>query len=156
MHRLQQKVLNRPCDFIEDPFRRRSRGARCRIWMPENKPSMTCRLAASRDDTNHYRFHDGSNHVSSLARVDVTIVDGKAMRLTAGFPRGAPEAPRGIDLSRLTESAHHRRISPMTNVTRKTMRKIKNNIFAILAAPAAMPPNPNAAAMIATMKKTRA
>jgi hypothetical protein len=35
-------------------------------------------------------------------------------------------------------------------------RNMKNRIFAMLAAPAAMPPNPRAAAMIAIMKKTNA
>ena len=38
-------------------------------------------------------------------------------------------------------------------VIRNNTRKIKNNTLAILAAPAAIPVNPNRAAMIAIMKK---
>ena len=40
----------------------------------------------------------------------------------------------------------------MTDNKKSTM-KIKNKIFAIEAAPAAIPPNPNTAAMIATTRK---
>ena len=38
-------------------------------------------------------------------------------------------------------------------VIRNNTRKIKNSVLAILAAPAAIPVNPNRAAMIAMMKK---
>ena len=40
----------------------------------------------------------------------------------------------------------------MTKVIIKSTRKIKNKIFAIEAAPAAIPPKPNIAAIIATTK----
>ena len=43
-------------------------------------------------------------------------------------------------------------ISPKTNVTRKITRKIKNRIFAISAASAAIPPKPKAAAMREIMR----
>ena len=40
----------------------------------------------------------------------------------------------------------------MISDTRNNTKKIKNKIFAIEAAPAAMPPNPNTAAMIAMIR----
>lgn len=43
--------------------------------------------------------------------------------------------------------------APKRIVIRNNTRKIKNNTLAILAAPAAIPVNPNRAAMIAIMKK---
>jgi hypothetical protein len=41
---------------------------------------------------------------------------------------------------------------PNTNVKTKSTRNMKNNTFATEAAPAAMPPNPITAAMIAMIK----
>jgi hypothetical protein len=41
---------------------------------------------------------------------------------------------------------------PMINEIINNTRKIKNRILAIDAAPAAIPPNPNTAAIIATIK----
>ena len=43
--------------------------------------------------------------------------------------------------------------APNIIVIRNNTRKIKNNTLAILAAPAAIPVNPNSAAIIAIMKK---
>lgn len=43
-------------------------------------------------------------------------------------------------------------LRPIMRDTRKSTKKIKNKIFAIEAAPAAMPPNPNTAAMIAMIR----
>jgi hypothetical protein len=42
---------------------------------------------------------------------------------------------------------------PKIRLRIKSTRKIKNKIFAILAAPAAIPPKPKMAAMIATIRK---
>lgn len=44
-------------------------------------------------------------------------------------------------------------VPPAIRVTRNNTMKIKNNIFAIPAAPAAIPVKPNSAATIATTKK---
>src|SRR6202000_2901078 len=52
--------------------------------------------------------------------------------------------------------AHQRRITPISKVTRKITTKMKNSTLAISVAPAAMPPKPNTAAMIAMMKKIAA
>src|SRR5690606_27502801 len=52
--------------------------------------------------------------------------------------------------------AGHRRIRPMTSVTTNMTRKMKNRIFAMLAAPAAIPPKPKKAATRAITKKTAA
>lgn len=41
----------------------------------------------------------------------------------------------------------------LTNESKKSTIKMKNNIFAMLSAPDAIPPNPNTAAMIAMMIK---
>lgn len=41
---------------------------------------------------------------------------------------------------------------PIIKEIRNRIKKIKNKTFAIEAAPAAMPPNPNTAAMIATIR----
>jgi hypothetical protein len=49
-----------------------------------------------------------------------------------------------------------RRNSPATSDTTNNTRKMKNRTFAISAAPAAMPPNPNTAAISATTKNTSA
>ena len=45
--------------------------------------------------------------------------------------------------------------NPITRLTINSTTKIKNNIFAIDAAPAAIPPNPNTAAIIAIIKNIR-
>ena len=45
------------------------------------------------------------------------------------------------------------KLFPKINETRKRIIKIKNRIFAIEAAPEAIPPKPKTAAMIATIKK---
>ncbi len=42
---------------------------------------------------------------------------------------------------------------PKIRLNTKSTRKIKNRIFAILAAPDAIPPKPKMAAMIATIRK---
>jgi hypothetical protein len=49
-----------------------------------------------------------------------------------------------------------KRDPPNTNAPIKRTRKIKNNILAIDAAPAAMPVKPNTAAIIAIMKNVAA
>ena len=46
--------------------------------------------------------------------------------------------------------------APAIREIKKSTTKIKNNIFAMDAAPAAIPPNPKIAAIIATMKKINA
>jgi len=43
-------------------------------------------------------------------------------------------------------------LRPIIRDTRNSTKKIKNKIFAIEAAPAAIPPNPNTAAMIAMIR----
>lgn len=48
------------------------------------------------------------------------------------------------------------RIMPMMKVTMAKTRNSMKRIFAMLAAPAAMPPKPNSAAIRATIKKTSA
>jgi len=48
---------------------------------------------------------------------------------------------------------HYTDLLPLTNEMINKIRKMKNNTFAIPAAPAAIPPNPKIAAMIATTKK---
>jgi hypothetical protein len=45
-----------------------------------------------------------------------------------------------------------KRLAPKSSVTTKSVTKMKNKTFAIEAAPAAMPPNPKMAAMIAIIK----
>lgn len=45
---------------------------------------------------------------------------------------------------------------PITRNTTKITRNMKNKIFAIPAAATAIPPNPNAAAIIAMIKNVRA
>ena len=47
-------------------------------------------------------------------------------------------------------------LAPKIIVKRNSTRKIKNKTFAIEAAPAAIPPNPNMAAIIAMTKKIAA
>jgi hypothetical protein len=47
-----------------------------------------------------------------------------------------------------------RPMTPMTNVTMKTTRKMKNKTWAIPADADAIPPNPNNPAITATMKNT--
>ena len=49
-----------------------------------------------------------------------------------------------------------RRTSPAISESRKSTTKTKNKIFAMDAAPAAIPPKPKTAAMIATMKNASA
>ena len=46
-------------------------------------------------------------------------------------------------------STHYKVDLPLIRESRNNTKKIKNKIFAIPAAPAAMPPNPNIAAIIA-------
>jgi len=48
------------------------------------------------------------------------------------------------------------RISPEINEIMKITKNIKNKIFAMLVAPAAIPPNPKKAAIIAIIKNTKA
>ncbi len=48
------------------------------------------------------------------------------------------------------------RANPVSKVARKIIRNIKNRIFAIQAASAAIPPNPKIAAIIAIIKKITA
>jgi hypothetical protein len=50
-------------------------------------------------------------------------------------------------------SYRFRLINPQIRLPMKRMRKMKNRIFAISTAPAAMPPKPKIAAMTAMMKK---
>ena len=53
----------------------------------------------------------------------------------------------------LTNQLHLlKRLAPKSSVTTKSVRNMKNKILAIEAAPAAMPPKPKMAAMIAIMK----
>ena len=49
-----------------------------------------------------------------------------------------------------------RPIKPVSSITTKTIRKIKNSIFAMPAAANAIPPKPKKPAMIATMRNTSA
>jgi hypothetical protein len=54
-------------------------------------------------------------------------------------------------------TAHHRNsFEPKAMVIMKRTKKIKNKTFAMEAAPAATPPNPNIAATIAIIKKITA
>ena len=55
-----------------------------------------------------------------------------------------------------SQPGYVRRINPPTREIRNKMMKIKNRIFAIPAAAAAIPKKPNIAAIIATIRNTTA
>ncbi|AFT85350.1 hypothetical protein BUPH_01779 [Paraburkholderia phenoliruptrix BR3459a] len=70
--------------------------------------------------------------------------------------RSLARAPGRVFLRLYGRCGRQRRITPISKVTRKITTKMKNSTFAISDAPAAMPPKPNTAAMMAMTKKIAA
>src|SRR5689334_3218026 len=95
----------------------------------------------------------------------VRTLEVKERGMRAGcryYPRRSPHRhSRGAKMRRVPfrfvpRGYTERRNTPMRSDTTKAMRKMKNRIFAMPAAPAAMPPKPRTAAIRAMMKKTAA
>jgi hypothetical protein len=76
-----------------------------------------------------------------------------AYRLTILIVKREKCPASGVPEHVLTTQLHLlKRLAPKSSVTTKSVRNIKNKIFAIEAAPAAMPPKPKMAAMMAMIK----